>query len=238
MTLFLHRQLPTYSTLLCGRAPRVEYGFRSERLQIWYNHSENSWKDAGPHYHTASDEVFIMLKGRIVVEAEGKRHTLNAREYCGFPAGLAHSVLDAHPPFESLMVRAPSIEDKIHPTDTKAGKPGGFVHAPIPFDTAFICGYAPDAANGLTSERLQIRHVLQETDWQDPAPHYHRESDEVFIVRKGALGVEAEGKAHKISAGEYVCFEAGLPHRILWVEPPMEKWVLRAPSVDDKVFTE
>ncbi|MDH5507776.1 MAG: cupin domain-containing protein, partial [Anaerolineae bacterium] len=105
MASFFHKKLPGYSTLLSGQQPRDEYSFHSDRLQIWYNNTERGWQDAAAHYHTDSDEVFIMLKGSIVVEVEGERVTIGPGEYCCFAAGVVHAVVEAHPPIESLMLR-------------------------------------------------------------------------------------------------------------------------------------
>ncbi len=107
-----HRTLPDHSTLLSGRVPPDETGFHSDRLQIWYNNTDQAWVDPGPHLHHDSDECFIMLRGSIVVEVEGERHTVGPREFCCFPRGVAHWVVAAHPPLESLMIRAPSVDDK------------------------------------------------------------------------------------------------------------------------------
>ena len=109
---FHHRKLPGYSTLLSGRMPPDAVGFRSDRLQIWYNQTNQPWHDPAPHFHTDSDECFIVLRGEIVVEVEGERHVIGPGEFCCFPVGVLHSVIAVHPPVESLMIRAPSIEDK------------------------------------------------------------------------------------------------------------------------------
>ena len=114
MTRFHHHKLPDYSTLLSGHTPRDEVGFRSERLQIWYNNTNTAWQDPKPHYHLQSDEIFVVLKGYLIVEVEGERFTIGPREFCCFPAGVMHSVVEVHPPVESLMIRAPSIEDKVY----------------------------------------------------------------------------------------------------------------------------
>jgi mannose-6-phosphate isomerase-like protein (cupin superfamily) len=114
MSTFHHQKLPAFSTLLSGHTPRDTVGFRSERLQIWYNNTEETWKDPAPHYHTDSDEIFIVLRGSIVVEVEGERYTIQAGEFCCFPVGVYHSVVEVFPPVESFMIRAPSIEDKVY----------------------------------------------------------------------------------------------------------------------------
>ena len=111
---FHHRKLPDRSTLLAGRAPPDEVGFRSERLQIWYNHTAGAWRDPAPHAHQESDECFIVLRGALEVEVEGERFVIGPREFCCFPRGVFHAVVGVRPPVETLMIRAPSTEDKVY----------------------------------------------------------------------------------------------------------------------------
>lgn len=120
MPLFHHKKLPEYSTLLAGHTPRDEFGFRSGHLQIWYNNTLQKWADPAPHKHLESDECFIVLQGEIIVEVEGERYTIGPREFCCFPQGVYHSVVEVHPPVESLMLRAPSIDDKIYLTEEQS----------------------------------------------------------------------------------------------------------------------
>ena len=108
-----HRKLPEHSALLSGRNPPNDVGFRSDRLQIWYNNSTESWDDPVPHAHLESDEIFVVLRGSLVVEVDGKYITVGPGEFCAFPAGSLHSIVEVLAPIESLMIRAPSIEDKI-----------------------------------------------------------------------------------------------------------------------------
>lgn len=112
--IYHHRRLPDYSTLLMGRTPPDEIGFKSGKLQIWYNNSQTGWVDPAPHKHLESDECFVVLKGSLLVEVEGERFVVGPREFVCFPAGVYHSIIEARPPFETLMVRAPSVEDKVY----------------------------------------------------------------------------------------------------------------------------
>ena len=64
--------------------------------------------------HTDSDECFIVLRGSLLVEVEGERVMIGPREFCCFPRGVYHSVVQVFLPVESLMIRAPSIEDKVY----------------------------------------------------------------------------------------------------------------------------
>jgi len=110
---FHHRTLPDDSALLAGHTPPDELGFRSEQLQIWYNNTEEAWRDHALHWHEESDECFIVLRGSLVVEVEaGERHVIGAGEFCCFPRGMLHGVVEVHPPVETFMIRAPSVADK------------------------------------------------------------------------------------------------------------------------------
>lgn len=120
MKTFHHHKLPDHSTLLSGPQPRDEYGFISDKLQIWYNNTSEAREDSSPHLHTQSDEIFILLKGSISVEVDGQRFEVGPREFCCFPAGVTHSVEEVHPPVESLMIRAPAVSDKVYPPQNSA----------------------------------------------------------------------------------------------------------------------
>ncbi|MSP14648.1 MAG: cupin domain-containing protein [Chloroflexi bacterium] len=115
MTGFHHRKLPDYSTFLSGHTPPNDVGFQSQQLQIWYNKTDLSWVGSGetPHMHLLSDECFIVLAGSLIVEVNGERFTVGPREFCCFPAGLNHAIIEVHPPIETLMIRAPSADDKV-----------------------------------------------------------------------------------------------------------------------------
>jgi mannose-6-phosphate isomerase-like protein (cupin superfamily) len=114
-----HRKLPDYSTLLSGHAPPNDVGFQSELVQIWYNNTERGWTDGDPHMHTQSDECFIVLKGSLVVEVVGERVRGGPGEFCCFPRGVYHRIVDVELPVESLMIRSPSVDDKVYLQGTK-----------------------------------------------------------------------------------------------------------------------
>ena len=115
MTKFHHKKVPEYSTLLSGSIPPDDIGVQSDFLLIWYDNTETSWVGDGekPHMHASSDECFIVLKGSLIVEVEEEKHTIGPREFCFFPRGLYHAITEVHPPVETLMLRAPSVNDKL-----------------------------------------------------------------------------------------------------------------------------
>jgi mannose-6-phosphate isomerase-like protein (cupin superfamily) len=115
---FHHTTLPDFSTLLSGHTPPDEVGFQSTSLQIWYNNQDGPWTDPQPHAHTEGDECFIVLKGELIVDVNGERHVIGPREFCCFPKGTFHQILEVHAPIETLMIRTPSKEDKIYKVDS------------------------------------------------------------------------------------------------------------------------
>jgi mannose-6-phosphate isomerase-like protein (cupin superfamily) len=119
MARFHQRKLPDFSTLLSGRAPPDDVGFQSERLWVWYHNTDEGWGEPVPHLHQSSDECFIVLRGSLTVEVEGKRYAVGPREFCCFPAGVYHRIVEVHPPLESLMLRSPLVTDKIYQRDSQ-----------------------------------------------------------------------------------------------------------------------
>jgi quercetin dioxygenase-like cupin family protein len=56
-----------------------------------------------------------VLKGTLIVELENNRRVrIAAGEFCCFPVGVYHAVVDVETPAETLMIRAPSVNDKIY----------------------------------------------------------------------------------------------------------------------------
>lgn len=113
MANFHHARLPDRSALLSGRAPGSD-GFQSTQLQILYRNTNEAWSDPASHMHRESDECFIVLQGRITVEVDGRRFSVGPREYCCFPRGVYHALVESLPPIEALIIRAPSTDDKVY----------------------------------------------------------------------------------------------------------------------------
>ena len=116
MRSFHHNKLPNYSALLSGQLPTDAVSFQSYSLQIWYNNTDKTWIETPetPHYHKESDEIFLVLKGALHVAVEGQIHRIGEREFCCFPARQWHSIVQVEVPVETLMIRAPSVDDKVY----------------------------------------------------------------------------------------------------------------------------
>jgi mannose-6-phosphate isomerase-like protein (cupin superfamily) len=111
---FHHRPLPPHSSLLSGQRPEGwDVAWRSDRLQVLYNNTTRGWQDDGRHAHGESDEIFIVLEGTVVVDVDGERVEVGPGEFCCFPPGLPHAVIETRPPLRTFMLRAPSVDDKL-----------------------------------------------------------------------------------------------------------------------------
>lgn len=119
---FLLQPLPDRDALLAGRAPRDDLGFKTEHLQILYRNTDEPWSDPDEHLHAASDECFLVLQGTLVIEVEGKCHEVGPRAVCFFGRGTRHRLIETRGHVECLIIRAPSLEDKIYSTiESRAG---------------------------------------------------------------------------------------------------------------------
>jgi len=125
MTEFHHHKLPEFNlsrqlsgpNVLSGHSPSAGFGFKSDDLQIIYNFTDYNWageEGERPHYHTRSDECFIVLQGKLTVEVDGALFDVAEREFCCFPKGVLHAIKKIYPPIEMLVIRAPSVQDKVY----------------------------------------------------------------------------------------------------------------------------
>lgn len=129
---FHHRALPPHSALLSGRFTPDELAFQSNALQVWFNDNPHDvWtlngrtvrKDPAPHFHTDSDEMFIVLEGALHVAVEGNVVRVARGEFCCFPTGVVHQIVRVEAPYKTLMIRAPSVDDKVVPDDAGGSPP-------------------------------------------------------------------------------------------------------------------
>jgi mannose-6-phosphate isomerase-like protein (cupin superfamily) len=121
---FHHRRLPPHSALLSGREVPDDLAFRSQSLQVWFNdRPAEPWADPGAHFHRESDEMFVVLEGALLVAVDGETVRVGAGEFCCFSAGLVHELVSIETPLRTLMIRAPSVDDKVYPAGGGSPEP-------------------------------------------------------------------------------------------------------------------
>lgn len=113
-----------------------------------------------------------------------------------------------------------------------------FHYRKLPDFSTLLAGHAPPDEVGFQSSQLQIWYNHTDASWvaDGERPHKHLHSDECFIVLRGSLEVEVDDRRFTIGPRAFCCFPAGLYHAIVAVHAPVETWMIRAPSVTDKVY--
>ncbi len=114
MALFHHQKLPDASSFLACTNPPDEIAFESQQVFLFYRNEVDDWKEPVSHAHLESEECFIVLRGTIVFMVEGERHVVGPREFCCFPSGVYHAIIETQPPIECVIVRAPIARDKVY----------------------------------------------------------------------------------------------------------------------------
>lgn len=72
----------------------------------------------------------------------------------------------------------------------------------------------------------------------DEVAYAHAQSDEVYIVLEGVMVIKVEQELVGVCAGELLCVPAGTPHQLVSVIAPVKSFVIRSPSVNDKLTCE
>jgi mannose-6-phosphate isomerase-like protein (cupin superfamily) len=115
MALHPVRDLPTTSGFLAGRGPvDPRIGTRTDALQVYFRLTDDLRPDERSHAHTVCDELFVVLAGALVIEADDRELVVGPRQSWHCPAGLFHRIVRALPPLEAFVIRAPSVDDKVY----------------------------------------------------------------------------------------------------------------------------
>jgi mannose-6-phosphate isomerase-like protein (cupin superfamily) len=112
------------------------------------------------------------------------------------------------------------------------------LHKKLPNHWALLSGSKPFDEFSFESSEVQIIYNCTDESWSDETVHYHEKSDEIYIVLEGALHILVDGKSMHISKDEYLCVPKGLPHKLIKVDTPHKSFVIRGPSIQDKVVQE
>jgi mannose-6-phosphate isomerase-like protein (cupin superfamily) len=123
----IHRKLEVtkdHWTLISGRSPTDELSFPSEPLQVIFNHTSTPWQDAVAHAHRESDEIYVVLEGQMAITANGELFNVAAGEVLCVPSGTVHQLLGVEVPHRSLVLRSPSVSDKMEEPPSGMSIPG------------------------------------------------------------------------------------------------------------------
>lgn len=109
-------------------------------------------------------------------------------------------------------------------------------HGDLPDVSAFLAGRGPVPDGAVKTDRIQIYYRRDDDLRVDERSHAHTACDELFIVLAGSIVLDVEGREHVVGPRQFCHFPVGVFHRIVRVSGPLEAFVIRAPSVEDKVY--
>lgn len=100
---------------------------------------------------------------------------------------------------------------------------------------SLLSGSQQNSEHCFKSNDIQVIYNCADKSWSDDMEHYHTNSDEIYIVLEGAINLTVNGNAVRIVEGEHVCVQRGEKHQLISVEVPHRSFVMRGPSIQDKV---
>lgn len=106
----------------------------------------------------------------------------------------------------------------------------------IPDHFAVLSGFSPPDELGFQSDSPQILCNSSNTPWHDDGMHAHGESDGAYLVLEGTITLQIQDEIINIESGEICFVPKGVFHAVTKVTVPYRGFVLRAPSVQDKIY--
>ncbi len=109
------------------------------------------------------------------------------------------------------------------------------LHRKLPDHWALLSGSEPFDGYSFESKNIQIIFNNTNIGWADELKHCHEYSDEIYIVLDGSMSIFLGGITHHVAKDEYFCVPKGVLHKLESVETPHKSFVIRGPSIKDKV---
>jgi len=224
-------------------------------LSVRYSSSESPWSDHGLHAHTQSDEIYLLLQGRLDLVVAGALVALFPGEMLFVKAGIVHSVVGGVGPIEHFGFRAPALDDRVsHLPRTQADILATQRPQPAP-DDGWGCQIQladPENRNcwllGAGSARYRSPHFLfafLEFPTQAEATagigtrlqmHHHRESWEYYVCLRGSKTLQVKEERVEVHPGQMLVVHAGARHNVIDRRAAYVGMPFRVPVLDDKVL--
>jgi mannose-6-phosphate isomerase-like protein (cupin superfamily) len=213
------------------------------------------WSDGVTHCHHYSEELFILLSGKLYFLIQESLITLNAYELLLIRAEIPHAIIGGKGLIEHIGARAPVLDDKLilEPLPDLGSIPQRETERELKEDWGFRIsldnpankncwlighGTAEYSSRNLILAYLKFPSQREENDGIGTRHrlHCHEKSSEIYIVKQGHISLQIESQKVSINAGELLAIPPGVCHGLVHRTAPFEGFTLRAPTlVDDKV---
>lgn len=224
-------------------------------LSVRHSSSESPWSDHDLHAHTQSDEIYLLLQGRLDLVVAGALVALLPGEMLFVKAGIVHSVVGGVGPIEHFAFRAPTLDDRVsHPARARESPVARQDPQPSLDEARGYHIQLADPENrncwllGAGSARYPSRHFLfafLEFPTQAEATagigtrlqmHHHRESWEYYVCLRGSKMLQVEEQRVEVHPGQMLVVHPGARHNVIDRRAPYVGMTFRVPVLDDKVL--
>lgn len=214
----LARTDPAYSTL----------------VDIGFNCQADAWQDDLAHYHTESEEYYLVIRGSLTMEVGGQTVPVPAGHLLGVKVGTSHRVVGGQGPIESFSIRMPGNKnDKVVVQQGQVCPHDAWflldLHAPCSDYQAGAClpktdpAYSPlwDFWSGWQRSLIM---------WRGQEFHYHTRAEEFYIVLRGRLDLEVDGQVIAVQPGHLLDVKPGAVHGVVGGQEPIDTLFFRVPG--------
>lgn len=205
------------------------------------------WSDPGLHMHARSDEIYLVLGGRLDLSVAGGSISVSPGELCFVRAGVPHGVVGGAGTIEHFGFRAPAVDDRreCFPTresgQTSSADWGYHLRLDDP-------AHRNTWLLGVGSARFVSPHFL--FAWLDfPTRqeatahlgtrlqmHAHQESWEHYACLRGSKRLQVAGDTVDVNPGQLLVVHPGVRHTVIDRTAPYRGFTFRAPIREDKVL--
>jgi mannose-6-phosphate isomerase-like protein (cupin superfamily) len=206
----------------------------STLVDVGFNHQTDVWQDALAHYHTESEEYYLVIQGSLALEVRGQTVFVPAGHLLGVKAGTSHRVVGGQGPIESFSIRMPgNKDDKVVVQQSQLCPNDSWflldLHAP---HSDYQAGACLPTTNPAYSPLWDFWSGWQRSliTWQGQEFHYHTRAEEYYIVLQGRLDLEVDNQVVSVQPGYLLGVRPGAVHSVVGGREPIDTFFFRAPG--------
>ncbi|MFX1313307.1 MAG: cupin domain-containing protein [Promethearchaeota archaeon] len=232
----------------------------SPYLQLRCSNYVDPWEDKSSHYHSKSQEIFILLDGELWMMLDDEPFTLLRNNLLLVQPEVPHMIIGGNQKIRHFVLQVPHQKDrwiqvnkntnydkerikmaKNHYRCEIDGITGFFADLnDKKFQNNWLLGYG-EAIYKTQRLCLAYMDLKREQDYNEmnhiETYHYHEESTEWYFTIKGQQKFLIDNKEISISPGYLLRIPEKTPHLLLSYSYPFEGITLRTPAIpNDKII--
>ncbi|MFX1572175.1 MAG: cupin domain-containing protein [Promethearchaeota archaeon] len=232
----------------------------SPHLQLRCSNYVDPWEDKSSHYHSKSQEIFILLDGELWMMLDGEPYTILRNNLLLVQPGVPHMIIGGRTKIRHFVLKVPHQEDKWiqhneninydtikvkmaenHYKSDIDGLKGFFADLnDKKFQNNWLLGYGEAIYKTkhlcLAYMDLKCEQVYNEMNHIETY-HFHEESTEWYFTIKGQQKFLIDNKEISVDPGYLLRMPEKTPHLLLSYSYPFEGITLRTPAIpNDKII--